>query len=131
MRAIPSRVESVVFSGWGNVATLYERGSVSWQCPSGAIERRAFQVVTSCQPLSPPTAPSPTVRPVIEFRSSSTVGGLNDAASVVQRFPVEGTTSVAFSVEPGLYYQFRLSSALPADHGVWFMSAALIYERQA
>lgn len=131
MRAIASRVESVAFSGWSNNATLFDRGSSYWECPTGAIERRAFQVVTSAECAKLATSAAPTQRPVVELRASSTVAGLGDSASVVQRFPISGMTPVAFSVEPGLFYQFRLSTILNADHGLWFVSAAMVYERQA
>lgn len=132
MRAIGQRLDSVAFGGFSTATSLYEcwKNTAYWRVPSGAIERRAFQVETSAVLTKAATAVG-TVRPCVELRQASTIAGLGDSASVVQRFPLVGQTPVAVSLDPQMYYTFRLSVALPEANGVFYVTAGLTFERQA
>lgn len=132
MRAIGQRVDSVSFAGWSTSNPLYEGrlNNSYWQVPTGAIERRAFQVETAVVLTKLGTAVG-SVRPCLELRQASTTSGLSSSANVIQRFPLVGSTPVAFSLDPGMFYGFRLSTTIPETNGVFLVSASLVFERQA
>lgn len=138
MRAIPSRIESVAFaSATPNDDVLRPFGSSTqaWEIPSGAIERRAFEVSTSCVKMkdgTSATAAEYAARPIVEFYVGPSVAAVFSSGTCVGRFPVGVRVPVSFSLEPGLFLGARIvgKPVFPAQ-GAYLVGAVLTYERQA
>lgn len=133
MRAIPSRIESVGFTGVSSTFLMLSGGQTWWQCPSGAIERRAFEVSTDSQQVKLATASAPYVGPpVVELRVASTAGALDtNAFTSLGVFTLGARFAVSFSVEPEMYYAFRVLNPPAEAQGLSWVSASFTFERQA